>query len=167
MNLIPWGQYTLEIAQSPDVVCRRLQHETTKRWITALQNRSRFCGKVEKDRIEICYMGFKEDSEFMKRNSFCPIFCGKIYEENGKTVLQFKWHLSALVFAIMTVFIGISFFAEVPFFLLVYALIMWGLNMGLKDTKAAIRDTIIMPGEWWREYEDEYEYKYKGDERNV
>lgn len=34
--------------------------------------------------------------------------------------------------------------------------------MGLKDTKAAIRKTIIMPGESWREYEGD-----KGDEWDV
>ena len=164
MTLLPWGTYTLEIAQSPDVVCRRLQYETTKSYASALMNYERFYGNVnvEAGEMKLRYTGFKKDSDFYMKNSFRPEFYGTAREENGKTVLRFKWHLSAVIFAFLAIFIGLSILIEIPFFLIVYAFMIWGLNVGLKEIKEAVRETIIMPGESWREYEGD-----KGDEWNV
>ena len=151
MEFLPWGKYTLEIAQPPDVVRRRLQYKMEQRWITALKKRSRFWGCIEGENIKLRYMGFKEDSDFMMKNNFCPCFRGRIHEEEGKTIFQLKWciPIDALIF--MAIWLGIAVLLAGPFFLLGYALMLCGVNMGLKDTKAAIWETVISPGEWWRE----------------
>lgn len=156
MEFLPWGKYTTEIAQPPDVVRRRLQYKMSKRWIDAFKKRSQFWGKVEEDKLKLRYMGFKEDSDFMMRNNFCPDFYGPIREENGKTILELKWRMPIIGLVFMMIWLGIAAFVAGPLFLLGYALMIWGLNTGLKDTKAAIRETIVAPGESWHEYEGYY-----------
>jgi len=172
MKLKLRGTYTLEVAQSAEVVRRRLQHEITEDWFwfAAIRNRSRFWGYVEDEKMKLRYTGCRKDTPLVKRNDFSPAFHGTIHETAGKTVLHFRWRISIFLIAFMTVWFAVAGFG---FFLCLldtdfdailmtggmllggFALLMWGVLSGVKDTKAALRETVVMPGEWWREYERE------------
>ena len=171
------GTYTLEVAQPLDVVRRRLQLEVTKGWFAAIRNRSRFWGSIEDEKVKLYYTGCRKGADMVKRNNFCPDFYGTMHETAGRTTLRFKWRIPIFHIVFMTIWfsvVGFALFMSVMDLNLVtmlisgtmffggFALLVWGTRSGLKDTKAAIRETIIIPGEWWREYEGD-----KGDEWDV
>ena len=171
------GKYTLEVAQPLDVVRRRLQLEVTKGWFAAIRNRSRFWGRIEDEKVKLYYTGCRKGADMVKRNNLCPDFYGTMHETAGRTTLHFKWRISIFHIVFMIVWfsvVGFAFSMSLMALDLItmlisgvmffggFALFVWGVRSGLKDTKAAIRETIIMPGEWWREYEGD-----KGDEWDV
>ncbi len=171
------GTYTLEVAQPLNVVRRRLQFEVTNGWFAAIRKRSRFWGRIQDEKVKLYYTGCRKDADMVKRNNFCPDFYGTMHETAGRTILYFKWRIPIFHIVFLSVWFAVVVFAffmslmALDFvsilisgimFLGGFALMVWGIRSGLKDTKAAIRETVIAPGEWWREYEGN-----EGDEQDV
>lgn len=157
IHFLPWGSCVLKTKLSPEVISRCLQYETSNSYFEAVNNRTYFFGNVDDEKFRIKYTGVKKDSDFYMRNSFYPVFVGDMYTEEGETVIEIKWHLPVAVIIFMCLwFLGVGFalyitltvkagaVTLIPVIMLIAAaaFMIFGVNSGLKATKAILKKVL-------------------------
>ena len=174
MRFAWWGKYRLRISQRRDVIRRRLAYETTNSVTEMQEKRLLFTGTVEEDVFKImrtCLIS--KASDLCTRDGGRPVLHGYMHEEGEETVIDIKWNLSipsiifasvwlsGIVFGLFTTIIAREFTATF-WVAMMLAVGIWiffpGVGSSLEETKSALINVLVVPGESWREYEgDEWD----------
>ena len=96
MKVIPFDRMEIEIDQHLHVVRQRLQARVSERkWWMLPSTENEFSGNVTRS-------SFRISRTLHYKNSFLPIICGQLEEQNGKTLVRVVFRLATSVVIFMT-----------------------------------------------------------------